>query len=228
MQDWRSQAFPNKKIFKSAGLITLLLSIAFLHPDAPTIAVIVLSAWAIIGAKQAIQALSLMVLIKSLNSAITPSETSIALLCWIVTALAGIRILLDLIRTNCKINRTILWLLIFSLFIFAESLFISNYPAVSIFKVVSFAYAAVVVLFAFRLTALRGVDWTPWFLGIWIAVVVLSIPTYFAPEIGYSIDGLGFQGILKHPQLFASFLAPMAAWLSGKLFFNPSKSSLWL
>jgi hypothetical protein len=59
MQDWRSQAFPNKKIFKSAGLITLLLSIAFLHPDAPTIAVIVLSAWAIIGAKQAIQALSL-------------------------------------------------------------------------------------------------------------------------------------------------------------------------
>src|SRR4030095_15546421 len=113
--------------------------------------------------------------------------------------------------------------------VFVESLFSSRYSIVSIFKVVSFTYVSAAILIGFKVTASRSVDWTPWFVGIWIAVVGLSAPTLLFPDIGFRTNGTGFQGILNHPQARGVFLAPMVAWLTGTLLFShTTKRAYWL
>ena len=103
-------------------------------------------------------------------------------------------------------------------------MYFSVYPQVSEFKLLSFFYIALAILLAFRLTSRLSIDWTPWFVGMWIAVTVLSIPTLLVKEIGYFRDGLGFQGILIHPQIFGLFLAPGLAWLIGRTMLQSQKT----
>src|SRR5207247_5661566 len=134
--------------------------------------------------------------------AIYQFEGPLALVAWGALAVAGLRIFVDNLRIKSKRHPVIPWLILFSSMIFLESIFFSGYSAVSIFKVASFTYIAAAVLIGFKVTASRSVDWTPWFLGLWIAVLGLSAPTLLFPEIGFRTNGTGFQGILNHPQAF--------------------------
>jgi len=224
----KSELFTLSQTLRVAILIVFLLTVLALHPYASCFVLILLCIWSLMGTAQAIQALSLLVLIKILNPAIYPNEGPISLLGWVVIALAGARIFIDNLRVTWKIQLVLLWLLLFSAVILLESIFFSYYRVVSTFKIVSFAYLALAVLIGFKATANKSVDWTSWFLGIWIAVTVLSAPTFFFPRIGFFLDGMGFQGLLNHPQTFAIFLVPMVAWLMGRLLFLPLKGHYWL
>jgi hypothetical protein len=216
------------KMLLTACFVSVLLVALAAHPYAPTIALILLSAWSLGGAKQAIQALSLVVLIKFLNPAIYQFEGPLALWAWIAPAVAGLRIFVENLRIKSKRHPVIPWLLLFSSMVFLSSLFFSHHSVVSIFKVMSFTFVSAAILIGFKVTASRSVDWTPWFLGLWIGVVALSAPTLLFPDIGFRTNGTGFQGILNHPQTFGVFLAPMVAWLTGTLLFTPSKRAYWL
>lgn len=215
------------KTLLTAGVVSTLLIALAAHPYAPTIALILLTAWSLGGAKQAIQALSLVVVIKFLNPGIYHFEGPFALWGWIALAVAGLRIFVDNLRIKSKRHPVIPWLLLFSLMVFLESLFFSHHSVVSIFKLMSFTFTAAAVLIGFKVTAGRSGDWTPWFLGLWIAVAGLSAPTLWVPGIGFRINN-GFQGILNQPQALGVFLAPMVAWLTGRLLFSPSTRAYWL
>jgi hypothetical protein len=222
------QPIPLRKTLQISLFLGGLLVALATHPYARNIALVGLAVWSLLSTKQAIQALSLLMLIKFLNPAVYPIEGSASILGWIVIATAGARIFVDNLQVTWKIQLVLLWLFIFSLVIFLESVFFSYHRVVSIFKVLSFTYAAVAVLLGFKATARQAVNWTPWFLGIWITVTVLSIPTFFLPEIGFFRDEMGFQGILDHPQTFAVFLSPMVAWFMGRILFSLSKGDYWL
>lgn len=222
------QLFYLNETQRMTAFVVLLLTALVVHPYASSVALLLLCIWSLIGTKQAIQALSLLVLIKFLNPAIYPNEGPVSLLGWIVITLAGARIFVDNLRVTWKIYLVQLWLFLFLLVILLGSVFFSYHPVVSIFKVASFTYTAVAVLLGFKATARQSYDWTPWFLGIWIAVTVLSIPTFFFPRIGFFLDEIGFQGLLNHPQTFAVFLSPMVVWLMGRVLFMPSKGGYWL
>lgn len=222
------QSFSLSQTLRVAISIASLLTVLAFHPYASCFVLLLLCIWSLMGTKQAIQALSLLVLIKFLNPAIYPNEGPISLLGWVVIALAGARIFVDNLRMTWKIQLVLLWLLLFSAAILLESIFFSSYRVVSTFKIASFAYLVLAVLIGFKATTRESVDWTPWFLGIWIAVTILSAPTLFFPRIGFFLDEMGFQGILNHPQTFAVFLVPMVAWLMGRLLFLPSKGHYWL
>lgn len=43
--------------------------------------------------------------------------------------------------------------------------------------------------------------------------LLVSIPTYFIPSVGFARNGLGFQGIMNQPQAFGVTVALFAAWL---------------
>jgi O-antigen ligase len=105
----------------------------------------------------------------------------------------------------------------------------SYYPIVSLTKIILFTYATCAILVGFQISAQRHLNWTPWFLGMWLSVVTLSIPTLMVSDIGYARDGQGFQGILSHPQTFAVFLAPMVCWMLGQYLFVRERLSFpWL
>jgi hypothetical protein len=223
------QKLPVSRTLWTAIIVSLILAALCVNSYGPLIAIIVLSVWSLFGSKQAIQALSLVVLIKFLNPALYRFSGPVAVWEWIILAVAGSRIFFDSSRNSTAFHSVLPWLLSFSFVVLLESIFFSHDKVVSIFKLASFTYSAVAVLLGFKETARRQVDWTSWFLGVWIAVTFLSVPTYFFHQIGFQKDGMGFQGILNQPQALAVFLAPMVAWLSGKMFLAaPSKSVYWL
>jgi hypothetical protein len=205
----------------------LLLALAT-HPYAPMVGVIALTMWALAGAKQAIQALSLVVVIKFLNPAIYQFAGPFALLAWLALAVAGARMFYDSVRIRSGRHPVIRWLIAFALVVSFQSVFFSYYAEVSILKMLSFTFAATAILLGFKVTGAKSVDWTAWFVSLWIAVLVISVPTWFFRGIGFNVNDSGFQGILNHPQALGAFLAPMVAWLTARLVFSPSKGNYWL
>lgn len=89
------------------------------------------------------------------------------------------------------------------------SLFASSDPTISLLKVVSFFVPMGAVVIGIYMAMQQGWQPLPYVMTLWIFVLVLSIPTIIIPSIGYWRDGMGFQGIVNHPQSFAVFLAPV-------------------
>jgi hypothetical protein len=217
-----------RSVLPTVAMVCALLLALATHPYAPVIGVIALTMWALAGAKQAIQALSLVVVIKFLNPAIYQFAGPFALLAWLALAVAGSRIFYDSVRIRSGRHPVLRWLIVFALVVSFQSVFFSYYAEVSIFKMLSFTIAATAILLGFKVTGAKSVDWTAWFVSLWIAVLVLSAPTWFFRGIGFRVNDSGFQGILNHPQALGIFMAPMVAWLTARLIFSPPKGDYWL
>jgi hypothetical protein len=197
-------------------------------PNAPNIATIIFCVWPFFGLRQAIQAMTMLMLIKSLNPVIYGFEGISALWMWLVLFIASTRIYISIIESRGLRHPVLLVLSLFSIIVVFEAFIFSYYPAVSVFKLLSFSYVVAAILLAFKLTSRRSFNWTPWFVGMWIAVTILSIPTMFIHEIGYYRDSMGFQGILVHPQTMAVFFAPALAWLLGRTVFSEQPAPIAL
>jgi hypothetical protein len=222
------QSIRLRSVLPTVAMVDALLLVLATHPYAPTIGVIALILWSITGAQQAIQALSLVVVIKFLNPAIFQFSGPFALLAWLALAVAGLRISYDNIRVRSGRHPVVPWLIAFAVVVSIQSMLFSISVAVSIFKMLSFTFAAITILLGFKVTGMKSLDWTSWFVGLWIAVLVLSVPTWFFPGIGFHVNGHGFQGILNHPQALGVFLAPMVAWFTARIIFSPSKGNYWM
>ena len=209
------------------SLLSMSLVFALLasSPIAPPVVLGVATFWAMLGASQAIQALFLIGLIKFLNPSLYQFSGPIALMAWLAIGIAGSRLLMDGITSSVKNYTVIFSLLMFVLVVLTESVFSSYYPVVSTFKILAFAFGSVAILLGFQVTAVRHVSWTEWLLGIWSAVLLLSLPTLLFSEFGFNTNETGFQGILSHPQTLAVFLAPMVAWFSATMFFSRERIS---
>ena len=217
------------RILGTTACVTALLWTLTLHPYAPASVLALLVLWSLTGSKQALQALSLRVLILFLNPAIYPAQGPVALLGWLVLAASGLRVFWDNIRSRGRVHPLVSWLLVFAVTVLVEFLLFSRDTLVSVFKVMSFTYAVCAVVLGFRTSARQGVNWTVWFVGLWFSVLLASFPTWFYSQVGFGVNGHGFQGILNHPQAFGVFFAPAVAFLAGKLLFAPDwRKSYWI
>lgn len=214
--------------FKITLTIAMFYAGLSLQKDLPTIAMVGLCIWALRGPDQAIQALTLGGLIKFLNPGLYPDLRTASMLGWVLLALAGVRVWISTISRRGWGSPVLFWLAVFGLAILLHSATVSRQGVLSAFKIVSFVFGATTVLLAFECSALRKVDWTPWFVGLWSAVVLLSAPTVFFPSIGYLKNGWGFQGILGHPQSFGAFLAVAVAWFGARLILYPLTHTHWM
>jgi hypothetical protein len=218
-------------IMQHAIRYALAITVLLLLMAVPNLRLVVLIFcifWAALGVRQSIQSLSIVVLAKFLNPSVFPPESGLALISWTVIAASGLRIIVDWIRSKPKVSRPLIWLLIFFIIVLLQSILFSYSGLISIFKLLSFTFTAVALLAAAAIANQDDYFRGSWFLGIWLAVILLSVPTMFIPDVGYYLDGMGFQGLLSHPQAYAIFLAPAAAWLTGRLFFSNNRGSLVL
>lgn len=199
-----------------------------MQQDLPTIAMVGLCLWALRGPDQAIQALTLGGLIKFLNPGLYPDLRTASMLGWVLLALVGFRVLVSTLSRRGWGTPVLFWLAVFALVILLHSATTSRQGVLSAFKIVSFTFGATTVLLAFQNSTQHKIDWTPWFVGLWSAVLLLSAPTVFFPSIGYLKNGWGFQGILGHPQSFGTFLAVAVAWFSARIMFYPAGQTHWM
>ena len=179
--------------------------------------------YALIGPKQAIKALSLNYLVLFLNPAFHEPAAETSILRWVIILVAGLRVIPSI---SARSFRFLVPLLLFFAMVSVLAFLTSSSFAVSFLKVSIFAYFAATVLAAFNSLEQADLDdLRAWFLTITIVVVLLSLPTFAFPKVGFYRNGTGFQGILSHPQTMGIFLAPIAAYLTAGLLLGNSRPS---
>lgn len=206
----------------------MLLMVAFfvvlsLGPSAFNAMFVLLIIYSLVGRVEAIRALSLIVISKSLNPAIYSFSPETAALSWFALLVVSIRFIVPL--KDKKQLSDILPLGLFFIFVLILTVLYSVRQDISLFKLFAFSIESASIIIGFRsLTINERNSLISWFGAIILVVALLSIPTLYFPNIAYNRNGLGFQGILGHPQLFGALLAPYSCWLLAGVLFKRASS----
>lgn len=178
-------------------------------------------AWALLGPRQAIQALALSALITYWNPTLATFGEFAGGLDRLVLMVAAIRVLPFVRAADLRL----LWpLWLFALISALTSSIASAALSISIMKVITFVVATSTVLVAFNALNPRQLEKTRnWLLTLVVVVAGLSAVTAFTPSVGYALNGRGLQGVLNQPQSFGTYLAPYASWLVAGLLLSRDK-----
>jgi hypothetical protein len=169
---------------------------------------IMLAFWMLRGPEQALQSLSLLVVIKFLNPALVTFDGASAVLLVVVPLLAGLRIL-PLVRFADL--RLVGPVVLFSAGAALCSIVSSHALAISLLKAGTFGWIIATVLVAWkRLQPLSVIGIGTWMRSVAIAVASLSLVLLLAQPAAANYRGL-FRGVLSHPQALGAFLAPFVA-----------------
>ena len=158
---------------------------------------------------------------------IVSGKTGISLGRWIVLFAVFGRTLWDGAFGGKSMPRLAYLLLLFFAVILPLSVFTSTFPLVSGLKLVTFTLGTVVTVVGFYRTRHLTDYWLSWLFTLGVFILLASIPLYGLPS-GYTRNGVGFQGILTHPQTFGPVLAPITALLAGLYFFRQRTSWIML
>jgi len=189
----------------------------FVLPVAISIIYAGLCIWTLIGPKQSLQAITLAVFIRYLNPGVFSLPFEIGPLSWLILLLALARNM-TAVKGGVLIKLLAVWL--FGLVVTGLTFVSSQYPMVSLMKLLSFAIGASTVLIcceALDKNELKHL-WV-WIMALFSAVILLSLATLPFPSLAYH-RGAGFQGILNHPQSLGALIAPFASWLLASVFFQ--------
>lgn len=177
-----------------------------------------LAVYALFGARQSVEALFLIALL------ILVGRVDLSLGRWLVMFAAAVRIVLPALPQR-DLPPLIMPLALFGTVVFLMSLAASGAPVLSILKLIAFVVGVATVAVGLHRTAHLMRYWFSWLYTLGIFLVLGSAPFYFT-SVGYSRNGVGFQGFLTHPQTFGPVLAPITALLMSLYLFQDRRSPL--
>lgn len=182
-----------------------------------------LAVYALKGAKESVEALSVLGFLIILNKDL--SSFDISLVRWPILFAAALRLgwesaLQDTV--NPPISKS---LFLLAVVVLVLSLLVSSIPAVSVLKIVSFTMGVGSILVGLYRTAHLREYWLSWFITMALFIIFASLPMY-ATSLGYGVrgSGTGFRGILNHPQTYGPVLSPLAALLTGLALFEGKRT----
>jgi len=150
-------------------------------------------------------------------------KTSFYLGRWLVLFAAFGRMLWDGVMGGGSLPRLSYLLLLFFAVVLPLSILSSTFPLVSSLKLTTFSLGTVVTVTGFYRTRHLTDYWLSWLFTLGVFILLASLPLYMLPG-GYARNGVGFQGILTHPQTFGPVLAPITALITGLYFFRQRTS----
>ena len=177
------------------------------------------------GPRQSIEALTLLAFLLVVNKGLVNVGGYVSMFRWPILFAAFGRVIWDTIIKNAPVPRVLPLLMIFTLTIFLFALLVSFLPAVSILKVVTFSVGVGTILTCLHRTLYIRDYWLSWFTTIGLFILVASVPLYATPW-GFMRNGVSFQGILVHPQIYGPIAATMTSFFTGLVFFESSRSRL--
>jgi len=201
-----------------------LAALALRLASGPTanISYLLIAAYALRGRAQALQALFLSWLFSMLSPAIAPgaSMASIGRYGVLLAAVVSIALHKPSLTSPRNAKPLIEITLLLGAFIILHSLLFSSMPDVSVLKAVSWTLAMTTLFACWSSVSddQREVMSQQLFGGL-ILVMVASLPLLALPA-GY-LAGVGFQGILGHPQAFGLTMALLGAWAAVRMFALP-------
>ncbi|WP_052689438.1 hypothetical protein [Brevundimonas sp. KM4] len=200
--------------------LVLLLALRLAAPSTAGLAYIGLGAYALLGRRQAIYALTLSWLFTMVNPDIAPESTGAGAGRYLVMLAAASSALLrsGFLTRHLQVRPFTVATVLLSGFFVLHSVLVSPLPDVSILKALSWGLTMTALLSLWLglspsefVAATRDLFW-----GLTL-VLVLSLPFLVLPA-GHAVNGTGFQGILNHPQAFGMTMALLGAWAGARMF----------
>ncbi|WP_374555878.1 O-antigen ligase family protein [Thermomonas sp.] len=217
----RMRTIRRPRLHWSYLFVLVLLALRFVSAPTATAAFFLLAAYAVMGRKQAIQALALSWLFSMLSPAIAPVVPQAALGRYAVLFSVALSVLLRVERgasgTGVPVKRMVLLTVLLGAGILAHALMFSAVRDVSMLKAVSWMVAVASLLSAWSGLSAGDRTQLEYQLFSGLALLMLaSLPLVFSGR-GYLVNGTGFQGFLSHPQAFGSTMGLLAAWLGSRI-----------
>ena len=195
------------------------LSLRLASSDTVGYSYLVLAGYALLGRAQAIQALAMSWLFSMLGVGVAPAASNVIWARYLAIAGPALSALLYHALSNrpSSISRPVLYSLALGVFLTFHSMIFSPIPDLSILRAVLWTMVMVTLL-----SAWAGLDnqarerLEQQLFGGLVVLVLVSLPLAFT-DIGYLVNGTGFQGVLNHPQTFGPVVAIVGAWVAGRL-----------
>ena len=146
---------------------------------------------------------------------------------WLVLFAAFGRMIWDGAFGGKSVPRLTYLLLLFFAVVLPLSILASSFPLISSLKLTTFVLGTVITATGFYRTRHLTDYWLSWLFTLGAFILLASLPLYGLPA-GYSVNGVGFQGILTHPQTFGPVVAPITALVAGLYFFRQRTSWVML
>ncbi|MFK7845412.1 MAG: hypothetical protein AB8G77_08930 [Rhodothermales bacterium] len=213
-------------LYKPCLVVGFMLCVLFVMPSLVSLVMLCLALHAWRGAKESIEALTILFLVLHLNPGLFPFYGQGASLRWLVLFSAFGRVVTDGILLNARWPfRMISMITLYSAVVIILSVLTSRIPAISIFKIIAFLIGTTTIVTSFYRTRHLQAYWLSWFYSLFLFVLFIGLPLYFSAA-GYFTNGHGFQGILIHPQTYGPVTAPVTAYLTALVLLKEKKSPL--
>jgi O-Antigen ligase len=157
--------------------------------------------------------------VRSLSTGISQEITTNVAYSWIALIFFFLRLLISIPgKSGFASDRVFQSLFIFIVAALISSRFASPAFFVSFLKISMFGLVALVIVRSANSSSLILVSLRRGVFCLWCTCLILSLVTIELPSISYARDGVGFQGILNHPQALGLVMAPFAAYLIAGIF----------
>lgn len=215
------------------NLELLFLAVLFFMRLASTptanLSYLLLAVYALFGPARVIRAYCLSWLFTMLNPGLAAEATAGTVGRYAVIAAAVLSCILRAKASSWqKADKTLFWSLALGVFLILHSLAFSPMVDVSVLKALSWTLTMGTLLASWKAVKFenRQLLEKQIFMGL-LVILIVSLPFYAIPSIGYLRNGSGFQGILNHPQALGPTMGVLGAWLASRMFAEP-KPSWWL
>jgi len=212
--------FINKQNIMIPFLSILLI---FISPISSNLSYFILAAWALSGRQQAIMSLFTTWFINTSNTELFFSPVYGSAGRYIV--IMGV-IITAIINFKGTIKAHILFLWFLGGFLIFHAIAFSVVPEVSILKSLLFISTLIAMLSLWGSLSLFEKKQTERFIFSGLILIFLTSLLLYNLDIGYVVNGTGFQGLLNHPQSFGPFVAILLAYIIGN-FLTSKNNFFW-
>lgn len=207
-----------KHIYLFIGVLIFLLG----RQPAFYIMLIGLAIWSLGGVRQALQALTLGVIIFFLNKSLySGGGTTGLVLRWIVLLFASFSIFVR-VKTIPKLA---IYLFLFVLSITVTSSLYSYSVQISLFKIFSFSIGTFAIILGFNHEKNNRDYWESWFYSIYVVTVIYSLLLY-PTGLGVATYNVAsgtishFVGLYKHPNAYGVYMSITISYILGRVLFE--------
>ena len=206
------------RLFALIGLLLpLLLRVA--SPPTANISFFLLAAYAMLGRKEAIQAIAMCWLFTMISPGVAPPASlgSIGRYAVFFAAFGSVFLRSGVLFGGSSITRPVLATISLGFFLIVHSVLLSPIPDVSILKAASWVMVTATLLSAWgQMSTDEGLKLFKQLYNGLVVIMLVSVPLVVLP-LGYLRNGTGFQGILNHPQAFGPTMAILGALAGSSL-----------
>ena len=205
-----SRNLKNIFIVRTSWLILVAIVNRFLNIN-EDFSYVILSFYAMFGHIYAIQALIFCFLFRHLNDSFNINTTFEMSYLVIISSIISIFVnskLHIIKKKSFFVSSFFLFTIFFGFFLIIHGFFFSQFMIISFLKSFIWLLLSISLFIAFSsLSTKETLKLQKNFFWSFFIIILISIPLYFVPVIGYEHDGRGFQGIFNHPQIFGIILS---------------------